>query len=66
MATATVNIVAIGQAALALRTTVARLDKAAEAIGVRPSMTINGVPFIDADDVERLKEHLDHERPEQR
>jgi hypothetical protein len=58
MSTASVNIVAIGQAAMTLRTTVARLNEAAESIGIKPSMTINGIPYLDADDVERLREFL--------
>jgi hypothetical protein len=58
MSTAAVNIVAVGQAAMSLRTTVARLDMASKAIGVKPAMTINGVPFLDADDVERLRQYL--------
>jgi hypothetical protein len=63
MSTASVNIVAIGQAAIALRTSVAHLNKAADAIGVRPAMTINGIPFLDADDVERLREALNNQTP---
>lgn len=62
MSTATTNIVAVGQVATTLRTTVATIAKAAEALGVRPCMTINGIPFLDADDVERIRKHLEGSR----
>jgi hypothetical protein len=57
------DIVAIGRVASRLDTTVDKLADAARSIGVEAVETINGVPFLDASDVERLREALINQSP---
>lgn len=58
MLTATTNIIAIGQAATKLGTTTPRLAALASTLGIKAAMRINGVDYLAADDVERIREHL--------
>jgi hypothetical protein len=58
MIVATRNLISIGRLASRLDTTTERIAELAEAIGVQAAETIDGILFLDANDIERLREAL--------
>lgn len=64
MITAPKNIISIGRLASMLDTTRDRVVQASQAADINAVETIDQVPFFDAGDVERIREHLRAEHPQ--
>lgn len=58
MSITTTNVVSLGEAARELAASCSRVVRAAEAAGIKPVLVLDRVPHYDADDVQRIGEHL--------
>ena len=52
------NVLSTGKAAEMLQANPVRLAEIAQTLGIRPVGHINGVPYFDATDIERIGAHL--------
>ena len=60
--TADRDIVSIGQFACRVQCSVRVIEAAADALGVAPAYRINGVPYFDGEQAEKLTAHLSENR----
>jgi hypothetical protein len=61
--TKTMMLESIGHLCASLQAPYARIKRAAEALGLEPSVTINGIPHFDEEQCSAIAEHLKDRGP---